>query len=548
MPIRGLDQGILSKSLQKLPLKVLQDEIVAVDGFWYLKKYAQLANVAAHGCMEEAIERALKPLLALKDVQILWVWEGLDYAKARRTREGELARGDKAGRAATELKVSLSERAYRGTIADALANGGTLGYGGRAGIDQEIYVAPTTRILQKYGVSVVRAPYSAMAQCVYFLRENCVSYIFTMVDALLFVGGTKIVVDFGFDEEHIETVDRVRLFAALDFNLPGFQSYAFLSGCDFCPTVPCYANDFVFSSVVELAREKNLEEKLYQYYLKAGGDPAQYAHSDEAEYIQHYYSSFVCIEYHPVMSLRGTIECLNTSDIPVDLERIFGTQLHDLLYQQLFLGNITPRLLNKIAYNKEYVKEHLNMVLNAFEVAVSQMCGLKRKKDTAKAKNAIISTISIDSKEDKETGRYKGVDQRAYHGPSTAHVIKNILKLSFVEVGDIPKPLQILFIGMAPSFFLPEALINLLSIGPSQDPSQISSDSFILYLQASEYLGILQDLAAFISAMSSIPNDMEYNLRLVDISTSGDKKKVTAFIKKNVSSNSCLVQFLDFLK
>ncbi|KAI4291082.1 hypothetical protein PAPHI01_0382 [Pancytospora philotis] len=551
MPIRGLDQGFLARGQQRLPLKVLEDEHVAIDGFWFLKKYLQTAGKEFAGNMAAAIEEAVKPLFELKSTKILWIWDGLDYARARRPNEGEVARAD-----AQLSRASLADSARLNSTVEMPAPASLWTQRGSV-VNPEAYVGIATQILRRLGAAVIRAPYSAIAQCVYSLKAQCASYAFTKVDALCYTDGTKIISEFCFkDEGHVDIVDRNKLFAATGFNLHGFQSYAFLSGCEICPTVPSYASNFSVPQIVELARNsRELREHLLDYFVRNGGDPGDFEKSDEAEYLRQYYRAFMCVEFHPIMGIDGRLECYSTADVPADLEQIFGVVLNERIYQLLYTCSLSPMLANMLAYERSFIAGHLNEVLDAF-VKLYGFVAESAEEAAPVSDEPGCAAPASEAQEPAQARRPSPIkyalDVNILQATHASKVVKGLLGAKYTESNSIPRVLQLAFFGMLRTNADHGHLLALLNIDAAQrrdeSADEITPQLVSFYNHAAEYITAIKDLAALAALCSPAQNDMSFSILPSDLLQPLNKEKLRAFIKENINTSSKLIQFLDFLK
>ncbi|ELA42309.1 uncharacterized protein VICG_00709 [Vittaforma corneae ATCC 50505] len=135
------------KALQKLPISTLENAILAIDGFWYIKKYLSISNEEQFLNVSLTIDMLLKNVIELnRKTSVLWIWDGIEFRQPVSIDLGSFCRD-------TSDKIIFSrfnKRFY----------------------DQELYVSVVTEKLRKHGISVMRAPYSAAAQCAYFMRGH----------------------------------------------------------------------------------------------------------------------------------------------------------------------------------------------------------------------------------------------------------------------------------------------------------------------------------------------------------------------------------------
>lgn len=522
MPIRGFDHYLFAKSIHKLPISVLNDTAIAIDGFWFLKKYLSLQGYTALIDYRPFLEAALEPLAQLAEkTQVLWVWDGMDYERSNYTKDDYFAR--------------LSE-----TICNLNSNPHI-----RNLIDQEYFVESATAFLRAHGVHVVRAPYSAIAQCVYFLRERCVRYIFTKMDAVLFPGGTKVVTDLSFDRGCIETIDRNELFAINNFNLPGLQAFAFLSGCEICPTVPCYATDFSIFNIFELLKNNSLEAQLEKYFRANNPSDAEYEGSNEAEYVRMYHRAFIVVEYHPIMALNGQMECLNNTDVPADLEKIFGKTLDRLLYQELFNCNLSPRLLNRLAREQLLGTEQGNEILAAFKTLLER----RGTTDPIYASDAIAKLLGVSVVWNDRMNRAGQLLFVKLQGRCTdvACLIDLLNATTFsrpdgsVQAGKSA--------GKSGQDRSPSLNPAGLGAAPASSPllKEISAEKFYFYIKAKEYILMFKDLVSLLNAFQSTKNDLIFDPSFGDLLHEWQRNQLRGFVKNNISNSERFTDFMEIL-
>lgn len=490
MPIRGLDYFLLNKTAQHLPMQVIEDTTVAIDGFWFLKKYSPVATKEALLDYRPLLEAVLAPLKQLSArTQIVWIWDGAEYTRSIFGRDDSIHR----------VRETFATMEEKGSV--------------RSLVDQELYVEPATALLRGFGITVIRAPYSAIAQCVYLLRERCVKYIFTKTDALYFRNGTKIIFDFKFTDNSLILIDRNDVFNQTGFNLLGFQSFSFLSGCELCPTVPIYADDFTASNIWSLAREGNLEESLHGYFSASTS-------SDEIEervssYAQQYYRSFVCVEYHPIMALSGRVECLINDNVPCDIGTIFGNALQDTLYQELFRCNLSTFYINRLAWEKQFVEPYNTKGLAVFRKVLEGQCKISE-------------------------GNLVEILNRSFD--HDVILLKNINKL-----------IQVVFMALSRSEDArEEELLSLLNVGVKSSGGKVvrapTPELFYFYIKLKSFILGLKDTMRMLRVARPTLEDLPFSLTFSDLLKEWQLPILQSFLRTNAQRDSSLNRFLDFLK
>ncbi|ELA47962.1 hypothetical protein VCUG_00545 [Vavraia culicis subsp. floridensis] len=352
MPIRGLDQlKDIAHIATKRPCAVLQNTSIAVDGFWFLRKYLMpisITHVLVHGLGKfyVGILDIFKQFVADNKIDVIWVWNGFEFSKSQ------------APLVHDPLKIGMEEiRKGNFSLADKHL---------RKVIDLEVFVDEINYFLRKDTdrICCVRAPYSALGQCAYFLHNNVVDYVFGATDFLLYSSGEKIITEFNFlckdREDRIEIFCRKDILKTLKLPFTKFQMYALFLGCEYCPTMPPYSVNFEIFEILEVLRignysYSNIKAYMYTFY---GTDPMKSGYKPNIlidNYLSSFISALAVLDYHPVISSEGKIELLRDTNVPRDLEDVLGTKKAAYFYEQLFLCNIKPDYKNHIEHKLTYV-------------------------------------------------------------------------------------------------------------------------------------------------------------------------------------------------
>ncbi|ELQ74901.1 putative XPG/RAD2 endonuclease protein [Trachipleistophora hominis] len=352
MPIRGLDQlKDIAHIATKRPCAVLQNTSIAVDGFWFLRKYLMpisVTHVLIHGLGKfyAGILDIFKKFVAENKIDVIWVWNGFEFSKSQ------------APLVHDPLRMGMDElRKGNFSLADKHL---------RKVIDLEAFVDEINYFLRKDTdrICCIRAPYSALGQCAYFLRNNVVDYVFGATDFLLYGNGEKVITEFNFlckdREDRIEIFCRKDILKTLKLPFSKFQMYALFLGCEYCATMPPYSVNFEVFEILEVLRIGNysysgIKAYLYTFY---GTDPMKSGYKPNI-LIDNYLNSFVCalalLDYHPIMSTEGRIELLKDTNVPRDLEDVLGAKKAAYFYEQLFLCNIKPDYKNHVGHRLTYL-------------------------------------------------------------------------------------------------------------------------------------------------------------------------------------------------
>lgn len=339
MPIRGLDSIKKSTTytwLIKAQAQVLKDSIVAIDGFWFLRKYVQLGNIQDL-FINRCDERFLAPVLKLikmannNKFQILWVWDGLDFKKPSYSSESD--------------EYAILKTGYDYLQKEDMKN---VNYIWRQLIDYEDIIVQINKILEQFNHAAVRAPYSATAQIAYYLQKDICGYAFCKTDTLIFDGVEKIITDLHFENSEqfmISAFNKKDFIKSYDLTYSNFRSLAFALGCEFCPTIPEYADNFIMENIITIVKTGDfylyLEEQLEK-------------NKNFEKYLDLFYAASVLIDFHPVMKEDGKLGFYKEStEVPSDFEEYFGKRLPDMLYEEFFSCNISKGILECISKNKK---------------------------------------------------------------------------------------------------------------------------------------------------------------------------------------------------
>lgn len=330
MPIRGLDKITSYNSIPfytKMPAKFLKESIICVDGFWFLKKYANI-NILNDFFINKDNLKLLKPILNLikiandNNFSVVWVWDGLDFEKPTIDNESDKIKNLKNGYDAfinEDLKMSNQ---YLKNI-----------------FDYELQISQINNLLTQFNFRYVRAPYSATAQIAYYLKNGICTYGFCKTDATLFDGVEKIITDFDLENLSITIFSTLEFFKAFDLDFSLYKTLCLALGCEFCPTLPDYAENFIFENILTTIKTGN-----FDFYLQ---------NKEKSSYSEIFYNAFVLIDYHPVMTENGNVCFFNGSQFaPKDLVKLFGKRLPDKIYSKFFMCKLSKGILENFYTNK----------------------------------------------------------------------------------------------------------------------------------------------------------------------------------------------------
>ncbi|KAI5149738.1 hypothetical protein ENBRE01_1091 [Enteropsectra breve] len=460
MPIRGLDIYVQKFESIKKPLDILKETRIAIDGFWFLRKYT-LRTVSAPQTIEEMktkIFEALEPLIQLgKTTDIIWIWDGLTNKRAISTTQPKTER---------QLEKIISSTNYMA-------------------LSMELYVKLVTEHLRKHKITVIRAPYSAVAQCIYFEKEHCVKYIFSKNDALIYPDCQRVITDFSFENKELTLLERPAILSSLGISLATFQHFSILLGCEICPTVTAYAqsNKFSFDSILALAKEKNYESTIRSY-----------EESENGSYLDAVKESYISVIFHPVMTIDGTVDCLNSNDIPSDLESIFGEKFPGFLYNLLFNCQITPKMFDFINcfLEPKIVESKIAPLLKGFMNQLESMLNL-----VLESKDSEIFEMGTDRE---------------------AHLVSSFISKILLSNGDLEEKIdkgvfilaKFLAENQANEVYLSDLLgAELMQKNEEQSFGHFGIEKFISRLEIGDCLLALRDVAQIVCAFKKLKHEVK---------------------------------------
>lgn len=332
MPIRGLEsfkKQFNQTVYSKVSANILNETVVGIDGYWFLRKYTQIVNV--HDIfLKENKERYLDPVLKFikmaKDCnfEILWVWDGISYKKPQ------------IHQTQFDLNQTVTE-GYKYYSKGDYSNSNRIW---RSLVDQVSILEDINNMLKTFEIPVMTAPFSASTQLAYFLSQNICGYVFGKNDILIYENIDKVIVDIFFDIKNgfsVELINKKSICERLEIDYNEFKPLAFALGCEFCPTLPEYAKEFILENIVTIIKTEGIES-----YLNKS--------KDIESYIKMFYNAYILTDYQPVMKEKGIVCPYNENSVPTDIEQFFGKKLPDVLYEQMFLNKISSEVLSTLAF------------------------------------------------------------------------------------------------------------------------------------------------------------------------------------------------------
>lgn len=340
MPIRMFESYGYNGILEKVSMNTLEKSILAIDGFWYVKKYFVTSTEEHFTDPCQFFEHFFDKIIELNQkISILWIWDGIEY---KQTPASDI---DRVTRYISD--DIISKLAFKKSL-----------------LDYEYYLDFMTEKLRKGGVSVIRAPYSAAAQCSYFLGEKKVDYVFGKTDCLLFKDCTSVITDFDFNNSTVDLINREKLFKACNLDLESFRRFSLLSGCEYCSTHPDFARRFNPADLISMLK-KNVDSDQTE---------TNYGLVEGTKYYDEYLQAFYILDHHPVMKLNGKVQCLNEDANSALLVEIFGKTLPADIYEEIFKCNIGAKGLSIMIFDRKdtcFDKKTIQLFKQVFETRKS---------------------------------------------------------------------------------------------------------------------------------------------------------------------------------
>lgn len=483
MPIRFIQ---LYSSQTELPLSTLDNTIIAIDGFWFLRKYLCISTNDHFDNYPQVLKECLDPIIKLKQkASILWIWDGLEFRQPPAFNLDKIVY-------ANYTKIQKS------------------GMFNKSLLDQELFVDLATPFLRENGITVIRSPYSAAAQCAYYLRESCVQYVFGKVDTLLFENCSKVITEFDFSKSVMHVFDRNSFFKSNNIQLEAFRRLAFVSGCEYCPTHPFYASSFDFFEMLEMIKSNTTLSVL---------DALNTPNEEFQRYKTEYQQAFIIVDFNPVMYLDGIVRPLCSSPCPEDLDKIFGERQSDFIYSQIFTCSIGVKILSARMFQK----------LSCFY-----------KKNLCSAFKAILNTRPNDVSKNHDLYDF----------------LSKKLEIKVTWDDQFPKLVQLVFMSLVDCDFDSRGLIKLLNLGTKISNSQpgdlsfeskYSQENLKYFYLFNEVFILYKDLCKLAKAMFKFEQSFDFELSFDKIANSQLNPEIGQFVSENCKNAVRMKEILALL-
>ncbi|XP_952843.1 uncharacterized protein TA09370 [Theileria annulata] len=200
------------------------------------------------------------------------------------------------------------------------------------------YSEDTLQLLMSYlkgkGYEIIRAPYLASSQLVYFMQEGLIDAVIGPPSTLLF-GVPRVIMGLDLVKSTFEWVELDELLSTWSIDREQFIDCCLLAGTEHCLSYPLLTQPFSFSNAIEYIKQAPLIKYLYQLPTRDRIN----------EYIDGYCIAKSLITHPLVMTLGGEVTNLSKSDsLPSDYHKIVGSKLPKPLYYLLSEGLISVQL------------------------------------------------------------------------------------------------------------------------------------------------------------------------------------------------------------
>ncbi|KAI5191578.1 hypothetical protein NECID01_1528 [Nematocida sp. AWRm77] len=424
MPIRGLEQEMTAKAgLRDIPVESLEKTKIGIDGAWFARKYGVKSStdqVFTEGATEDILKsvKALVHTLEKNGCQAVWIWSGLPVRTGgqRRSIYYDHRR---------ELLLTETSRLGKGEKRERKAQMGSL--------NRAVGYEETKRLVNQYlattGTEVINAPYMAVAQGAYMVKQKYIQMFFGITDYFLFGQAQSLITNFVFKETdgqrvvtHATVMERAEVEKTVSLCGEELGDFLLSLGSEFCPTSPVLgAEEFVFEKAVQAYRALLVGEKPLCTRLEELG-------AEGKEYLEWFCIAKACVKHHPIIGEDGALALLESEHAPHNLSVIFGKKLADQVYLDFSKGLCSLEYIKGLAYGEV----HALCSRPVFELAVPLINALYRSHIT-------LSCIDIRG----------AVSTHESVPPAVEHTLKALVGADLVSVEHIPLAAQWLVLLLA---------------------------------------------------------------------------------------------------
>ncbi|BAM42367.1 uncharacterized protein TOT_040000734 [Theileria orientalis strain Shintoku] len=205
--------------------------------------------------------------------------------------------------------------------------------------------------LKSKGHEMIRAPYLAASQLMYFMQENLIDAVVGPASTLLF-GVPRVILNLNLHNATFEWVELEEVLSLWGLDREQFVDCCLLAGTEHCLSYPHFAQQFSFANAIEYAKQAPLVKYLYQLREIEKIN----------EYVDGYCIAKSMINYPLVMTLSGDVltdlsnPALANAKLPSDYHKIVGCRLPKSVYYLMSEGLLSLQLPFALALG-EWVDE-----------------------------------------------------------------------------------------------------------------------------------------------------------------------------------------------
>ncbi|UKK02479.2 hypothetical protein MACK_002572 [Theileria orientalis] len=183
--------------------------------------------------------------------------------------------------------------------------------------------------LKSKGHEMIRAPYLAASQLMYFMQEGLIDAVVGPASTLLF-GVPRVILNLNLNNATFEWVELEEVLTLWGIDREQFVDCCLLAGTEHCLSYPHFAQQFSFANAIEYAKQAPLVKYLYQLREMYPPHPVNREMNMSREKINEYVDGYCIaksmINYPLVMTLSGDVVTLPNASMTNNM----GTKLADL--------------------------------------------------------------------------------------------------------------------------------------------------------------------------------------------------------------------------
>ncbi|AFZ81015.1 hypothetical protein BEWA_004230 [Theileria equi strain WA] len=200
--------------------------------------------------------------------------------------------------------------------------------------------------LKSKGREVIRAPYFASSQLIYFVQESLVDAVVGPPSSILF-GLPRVIIGMDLVKSVFEWIELEEILQLWGVDRDQLVDACLLAGTEHCLSYPLFAQPFSFANAIEYIKQAPLIKYLYQI-------PARERLN---EYVDGYCIGKSLVTYPLVLTLNGDVTSLTKRDLlPSDYHKIVGCRLPKSVYYLVSEGLVSIQLPFSLALG-EWIDE-----------------------------------------------------------------------------------------------------------------------------------------------------------------------------------------------